>query len=165
MSLLWISLLLVVAGIVFLLIELVVPGGVIGVVGLLLMMAGVIYGFAYDGGLGLILMIGSIIAALGSFWLWRKFFPDSKMGRKIFLHDDAREWHGYDTGKKELIGKTGTTMTILMPSGAARIGNDRIDVVTEGEVIEKGCTVEVVRVDVVRVDDVVGAHFWWAGGE
>jgi membrane-bound serine protease (ClpP class) len=46
---------------------------------------------------------------------------------------------------KELIGKVGKALTDLRPSGTMIIGNKRIDVVTDGEFIEEGTEIIVVR--------------------
>lgn len=36
------------------------------------------------------------------------------------------------------VGKTGVTTTVLRPSGIARIEGERVDVITDGEFVEKG---------------------------
>jgi membrane-bound serine protease (ClpP class) len=43
------------------------------------------------------------------------------------------------------VGREGTALTDLRPSGTARIGEERIDVVTEGEYVPQGSKVLVVR--------------------
>jgi membrane-bound serine protease (ClpP class) len=45
-----------------------------------------------------------------------------------------------------LVGRRGQTMTVLRPSGRARIGEDYLDVVSEGVFIPPGRTVEVIEV-------------------
>jgi membrane-bound serine protease (ClpP class) len=52
--------------------------------------------------------------------------------------------------RPELVGKDGTAITDLRPSGTARIGEERIDVVTEGEYVAQGSRVQVVRSDGYR---------------
>ncbi len=44
------------------------------------------------------------------------------------------------------VGMQGTTTTQLTPSGKARFGDDRLDVMTDGEVVPRGAPVEVVEV-------------------
>jgi membrane-bound serine protease (ClpP class) len=51
----------------------------------------------------------------------------------------------------EWMGKTGEAITDLRPSGTVEIEEDRIDVVTSGEYIEKGTAIEVVSVEGARV--------------
>jgi len=46
----------------------------------------------------------------------------------------------------DLLGQRGTVATRLNPAGKARIGNELYDVVSNGDLIEKECAVEVVQV-------------------
>ncbi len=49
------------------------------------------------------------------------------------------------------LGKNGLAATVLRPAGSALINGEKVDVVTEGEFIESGTPVEVVRIEGVRV--------------
>jgi membrane-bound serine protease (ClpP class) len=51
-----------------------------------------------------------------------------------------------------LIGQEGVTSTLLRPGGFATIGGRRVDVVTNGEIVEEGVPVEVVAVEGNRVE-------------
>ena len=51
----------------------------------------------------------------------------------------------------KLIGKPAITLTPLRPSGIVKVGNVRLDVLTEGEHIEKNTTVTILRVEGMRV--------------
>ena len=53
--------------------------------------------------------------------------------------------------RTDLINKSGTAVTDLHPSGKAKIEAETVEVVTEGEFIEKGCSVEVINVEAMRV--------------
>jgi membrane-bound serine protease (ClpP class) len=50
-----------------------------------------------------------------------------------------------------LVGKKGVSLTVLRPSGRAQIGDDFVDVVSEGPFIDKGRTIEVLAVEGMRV--------------
>ncbi len=50
----------------------------------------------------------------------------------------------------DLVGLSGTAVTDLRPSGAAVIGDERVDVVTEGEYVAAGAPVTVLRSDGYR---------------
>lgn len=50
----------------------------------------------------------------------------------------------------DLVGHVGTAVTDLRPSGTAEFGDERIDVVTEGDWIERGTPVVVVRAEGYR---------------
>ena len=49
-----------------------------------------------------------------------------------------------------LVGKTGTAITPLRPAGTAEVDGERIDVVAEGDFVERGEKVQVVEVDGTR---------------
>ena len=51
----------------------------------------------------------------------------------------------------ELLGTTGTALTDLRPAGVARFGQDRVDVVSEGDFVPVGSTLKVLRVEGSRV--------------
>jgi membrane-bound serine protease (ClpP class) len=53
--------------------------------------------------------------------------------------------------KPELLDQVGVAQTNLRPSGMALIEGKRVDVVTEGPMIEKGTSVRVVAVEGLRV--------------
>ena len=50
-----------------------------------------------------------------------------------------------------LVGKQGQSITPLRPAGSALIGEDKIDVVTEGKFVDPGIRVVVIRVEGSRV--------------
>lgn len=52
---------------------------------------------------------------------------------------------------KALLGMEGEAMTTLRPAGTALLGNERVDVITEGEFIGAGEPVRVVRIDGRRI--------------
>jgi membrane-bound serine protease (ClpP class) len=55
------------------------------------------------------------------------------------------------TERPELLEKTGTALTPLRPAGTAVIDGKRVDVVTEGQMIERGTPVRVIAVEGMRV--------------
>jgi membrane-bound serine protease (ClpP class) len=46
-----------------------------------------------------------------------------------------------------LVGKTGITLSVLRPAGFVEVENRRIDVVTQGEMIECGVPVRITAVE------------------
>lgn len=72
----------------------------------------------------------------------------------LSLQSSLRKSQGvvsYDEALTDLAGKEGVSLTNLRPSGTARVDGKRIDVVTRGDYIEKGETVEVLKVEGSRV--------------
>ena len=142
---------LLVLGVILLLIEIIVPGGIIGVIGILLIFSGVVLATMKSAWLGLILLSGVIFWGFFAFLAWVKFFPKTSVGREMFLDKDAKDWQGYENSNKKLIGLKGISHTDLRPSGLAIICGKRVDVITEGELIDKGEAVNVIRVEGNRI--------------
>jgi len=142
---------LLVAGILLVLAEIVIPGGLAGMAGVTCLAIGVFLAFKQSASFGVAVLVGVIIGGLVIFWLWVKFFPSSRFGKKLFLEKDAGDWRGYDEGNEKLKGQSGTAATILRPAGVVMIGDKRVDVVTQGEMIEKGASVTVVLVEGNRI--------------
>jgi membrane-bound serine protease (ClpP class) len=53
--------------------------------------------------------------------------------------------------RASLVGQRGVAATLLRPAGYATIGGRRIDVVTQGDVIDAGAPIEVLSIDGPRV--------------
>jgi membrane-bound serine protease (ClpP class) len=82
---------------------------------------------------------------------WIRWFPRSPIGRKMTVARDLGESKGTEDGLNALLGKTGKASSGLHPSGFAVIEGRRVDVITQGEMIDKGATVRVVEVEGNRV--------------
>ncbi len=143
---------LVAAGFLLLLAEVFLPGGVLGGLGGLLVLAGVLCGFVFRGpSWGLTLLMAACVFGLAGFWLWVKLFPRTPMGRRLMLDKDAHDWKGTDPDRQALLGKEGVAHTTLRPAGTALIDGIRVDVVTRGELIEARTRIRVLAVEGNRV--------------
>ena len=142
---------LVILGVLLLLAEIILPSGVSGVMGGLCLLVAIVLGFTESFNLGVLLLFGSMFFAVFMLWLFIKYVPDSPIGRHLFLKKSAKEWDGFETSNKTLLGKTGVSCTMLRPSGLAMIDDERIDVVTEGEVIQKDQPIKVIEIEGNRI--------------
>ena len=125
----------------------VIPGGITGVIGGICLLVSVGYTFYLKGPeAGFIAMIAVLIGSVIAFFGWLKFFP-----RGLVHEETAKDWHGTDLSQNQLLGKEGITQTVLRPSGFAMIDEERIDVVTQGEMIQKGVPIKVVMVEGNRI--------------
>jgi len=73
---------------------------------------------------------------------------------KLVLFSEEKGEEGYRSTPVEMekfIGREGMTLTTLRPVGKAQFGDMIVDVVSEGELIEKGKRVEVVKVEGNRI--------------
>ncbi|MEC5127158.1 NfeD family protein [Verrucomicrobiales bacterium BCK34] len=137
-------LLLSAIGIVAILAELVLPGGVLGVVGFLCLVGAVVATFTtYGATWGLVALFGLIVLCLLTLNLWMKFFHRLPFTRSLVLNEEVGQDDELEE-RQNLIGRTGIALTDLHPSGRAEIGGTRIDVISEGEQIEKGKEIVVI---------------------
>lgn len=158
----WEELLLLAAGIVLLLLELlVIPGfGIAGVLGIAALLAGLVMSMIGPGNTAqLIATVGvrvglALVVALGLSLVLMRFLVKLPVGRKLVLQTQLRGPEGYASAPESdvsLLGKHGQTRSMLRPAGIAEIDGRRVDVVTEGELLAAGEPVVVIRVDGNRV--------------
>jgi membrane-bound serine protease (ClpP class) len=126
--------------------EIFLPGGVLGVVGALLWLGAAIVGavqlehpWNLLSGLFL-LIVGGI-----TFLLWFKFFPKSRMGKVLTLQDSAKDYKAPWPGENLTVGMEGEALTVMRPAGTALFDGKRVDVVADGEWIEKGDAIKIVE--------------------
>ncbi len=140
---------LLVVGALLLLAETVLPGLIAGIVGLCCLIAAVVVAYVkFGAGTGNWVLIGVAAGVSVGVALWLKYFPDSRMARPFVSAGTVGD---LGTERPELIGQTGTALTHLRPSGTAQINGQRVDVLSEGGMIEKGSDVKVVAVEGLRV--------------
>jgi membrane-bound ClpP family serine protease len=90
-------------------------------------------------------------------FLLRKWLPYTPYANRIILAppvgEEAELIHQREMLLQvaELVGQQGVTVTPLFPGGKARFGDDVVDVLSDGDVIERGRTVEVIEVRGNRV--------------
>lgn len=77
-----------------------------------------------------------------------RYLPENKMFSKLVLSAATDSESGYIsyTAHDELVGLSGTALSALRPSGTVLIDGKRVDVVSDGDFIEKGQAVKVVQV-------------------
>jgi membrane-bound serine protease (ClpP class) len=158
----WEEVLLVVAGLVLLVLEVfLIPGfGVAGVLGIGALLAGLIMSMTGGGATAEFILkaAGRVVSALlfavfASFFLLR-FLPRLPIARRLVLETDLDARDGYGSapaGELRWLGKKGRATSPLRPAGIAELDGERVDVVSDGEHIEPGSNVEVIRVDGNRV--------------
>jgi membrane-bound serine protease (ClpP class) len=140
---------LLVAGLVLLLLETVLPGMIAGTIGFGCLVAGVVLSYSRfgprTGSLVLLIVLAALVVAG---LLWIRFFPHSRLGQAFVTRSTLGS---PELEKPDLLNQTGTALTNLRPSGTALINGRRVDVVTEGPMIEAGTPVKVVAVEGIRV--------------
>ena len=138
-------LLLSVIGILAVIAELVLPGGILGVVGAICLLGAVVTTFiTYGATAGTIALAGVVAIGLVSLRIWMRFFHRLPFTKQLVLNETV----GIDAQvptRAALVGQTGISLTELMPSGHAEIGGEKFDVMAEGAAIRRGATIVVVE--------------------
>ena len=158
----WEELILVGAGLMLLAVEIfVIPGfGIAGIVGILAMLAGLTMALvgqgatarAFFGAAGRVSF--SLLVAAGAAAVVLRAMPRTAIGRRLLLETALPSRGGYASAPetdRDWLGRVGRTVSPLRPAGIVDIDGKRVDVVSEGELIEAGSTVIVTRVDGNRI--------------
>ena len=140
-------------GLILLVIELFVPGGVIGLLGLGTLLWSLFLAAKHSPFITVSLAVAVVSALMMGLWLSRVSKKKMMLFEKIVLTDEQRNEKGYVShdARVDLIGKRGVALTVLRPAGTALIDDERVDVVTEGEYIERNRPIEVVYVDGLKI--------------
>jgi membrane-bound serine protease (ClpP class) len=140
---------LLILGAVLLFLETLLPGMIAGILGIICLLAAIALGYQDFGAqTGSILVMIVLVGLVSGVFIWLKFFPESRIARK-FISQGAVGELGVE--KLELLNGTGVALTQLRPSGTARINGQRVDVVTEGGLIERGAKLKVVAIEGTRI--------------
>ena len=138
-----------------------IPGfGIAGILGILSLLGGlglslIGSGANWDSILSALgqVSLSILIAIVAALFLLR-YFPRLPFGQRLLLKAKLLAKEGYASAPErdlQWLGKRGTAATDLHPSGIAHLNGARVDVVSEGDFIDAGQSVEVVRVDGNRI--------------
>jgi membrane-bound serine protease (ClpP class) len=140
---------LLVVGAILLFLETLLPGLLAGAIGSICLLAAVILAYRDFGNqTGSLVLAGVLVGLVIGAWCWIKFFPESRIAKKFISRSSVGE---LGTGRPDFLHGTGVAHTRLRPSGIALINGERVDVVTEGGLIERGAAVQVVAVEGARI--------------
>ncbi len=136
----------------------VVPGfGIAGIFGITFMLASAFFVFdkAYDFRNAILWLSVSVILSAALSILAVVLLPETQLFRKFALSTVMDAQMGYHSSSPEdfqdYLGKPGTALTPLRPSGTARIENKRVDVVTVGDFIPQNSAIRVIEVEGSKV--------------
>ncbi len=138
---------LFICGLTAMCVELFLPGAVIGILGFLAVLGSIVYAFASGHTVtGLVLVGCSVIFLPAFFFVWKNV-----LGKYWALKSDEKGFHPSTTVRADLLGAEGLAVSPLRPSGIARLNERRYDVVTRGEMIERGARIKVIEVSGNRI--------------
>lgn len=134
------------AGLAMIIAEVFLPGGLLGVAGAIALVISIYLGFNEYG-----LWVGLIQLGITVTVIPLAFFYGLK---RLSLSISLKTEDGFISSKSELetlIDKEGVAITNLRPAGIALIDGRKVDVVTEGSMIDKNTPVKVISVEGVKI--------------
>lgn len=162
----WLEVLLFIVGVIFIGMELfVLPGfGIFGIGGLLMVITSVVLAsqsfliprtseelaqIPYS----LLPVVGAGLGVVAGAYALRKILPNSPYLKRMMLEPKKRIETGLEGDRdpeaivdwSHLAGQTGETITKLYPAGKARIGGQIYDVISSGQLVDKGEKIEVIE--------------------
>lgn len=147
------SIVLFVVGIVLIILEFFVPGGIMGVLGFLAITGSLFLATDNIVHMGVSILTAIGIAIVTTIIMAKVLGKRMKIFNKIILRDSTSTESGYVSNKNrtELIGLEGITLTPLRPAGTVLIEDERIDVVSEGSFVQKDKKVKIIKVEGSRI--------------
>lgn len=133
-------------GLLLLALEVMIPGGILGIAGGILLFTGCILSFVTLGtGEGLLAIALTVLAGSLLFYIQFKILPKTRMGKRFFLDDEiSGSSSEFKTNARDLIGKTATSVTVLSPSGFVTIDGKQYDAFSQSGQIPKNTELEVI---------------------
>jgi membrane-bound serine protease (ClpP class) len=134
-----------VLGVLCIFAEVFLPGGILGIIGAILIGTSFVgaYHFWHLKVYFFLFTLGFVAAGVLAYILAIRLMPKTAAGKLIFLRTTQKGYNVSVSGRQELVGKEGVAVSFLRPTGFAQIDGKRVNVVTEGEFIEKNTKVKV----------------------
>ena len=148
----WI-LLLFFAGLLLLLTEVLVPGGILGVIGGLLLLGASVLSYTEFGPTGGSLAVAAaLMFTVLAFYLEFRVLPRTAAGKRAFLsHEIKATSSAYGPEAIDLVGATAESVTVLAPSGYVTIAGKRYEAFCQSGFVPVGTELRVVSADAFRL--------------
>ncbi|MEM8867698.1 MAG: NfeD family protein [Verrucomicrobiota bacterium] len=143
---------LIAAAFVCIFFEVILPGGVLGIIAGICIIAATIFAIQDFG-----LMTGGLLffaAVMGAFLLVLvelKLLANTKYGGKLFLRASIDGHSNPPTADESIIGQTGKTLTRLNPSGMVSINGQKYEAFSQDGYVDRGQAITVLNRDNFRL--------------
>lgn len=150
----WAAGVCLVLGIALVIVEMFTPGFTApGVTGIILILFGIVLtAETFVQGLIIFLVIMALLSVILVI-VMRSATKGAIYKSPLVLKNKESEDEGYISADdmEFFVGKEGSSLTMLRPAGTCDFDGVRLDVVTEGNFIEKGCKVKIMKVEGRRI--------------
>ena len=140
-------------GIVLVAVEVIVPGGILGAIGGLMMLGGCALSFMEYGTLGgAVASVTALLLAGLTLYVEFRILPRTAIGKRAFLTKQVTGVSSaFGQEARELIGKSAEALTMLSPSGYIRVDGKRYEAFCQSGQVPAGATLQVVGADNFRL--------------
>lgn len=128
--------------------ELLLPGGILGILAVISLIAATWFGF--DGyGLfgGITVFFGTLFALVALTFIELKLLAKTPYGKKFFLNTSIKGRSNKAQAESSIVGKKGIALTRLNPSGRIVIDNKQYEAYSQDGFVEDGQDVKVIAQD------------------
>lgn len=140
-------------GIVLIVLEVIIPGAILGTIGALLMLGGCVVAFMTFGTLGGIIAVLAAFAVAGlALYIEFSILPKTRFGKKAFLTKEVTAVAaalGEDA--RGLVGQPAEAVTMLSPSGYVIVAGKRYEAFCQTGQVPAGSPLEVTGADNFRL--------------
>ena len=140
-------------GILFIAVEVIIPGAILGSIGALLMFGGCIIAFIDYGTFGGIVAVLTAFAIAGlAFFIEFHYLPKTKFGKRAFLTKEITAVSvAVSSEARELIGKSAEAITMLSPSGYILAEGHRYEAFCQSGQAPAGSALDIIGADSFRL--------------
>ena len=143
---------LMVLGFALIMIEIFIPGGIVGALGGICLVAGVVVAYQDFGVEGAIItFLVGVVGLAACLFVEFKILPKTPVGKRLFLQNTITGKSQPDVADEDLVGKEGDTLTALSPSGYVRVDGRKFEAASKSGFLEKGDKVRVISYDQFKV--------------
>ena len=132
--------------------EIIVPGGILAVIGGILMLIACVIAYTDLGPLSaLFTFFVALGISIGMLILEIKILPKTALGKKFFLKTAVEGSSNIPQTEENIIGKKGESLTTMAPTGKILIEGKEYEATANSGLFEAGTPVEVVNYDNYKV--------------
>ncbi|MCJ7841838.1 nodulation protein NfeD [Lederbergia sp. NSJ-179] len=147
------SMILFVLGLILIVAEFFLPGGIAGLLGAVAIIGSIIMAGQNTAYMAISVIIALFLAVVAIIIMIKVFGKRMKFFKKLILTDSTNTESGYvsNVNRLDLIGREGIALTDLRPSGTVVVDDERLDVVAESSYIEAKTKVKIIKAEGSRI--------------
>lgn len=144
----WWAILLFIGGVVLILAEFVLPGGICGSVGFIMVVLSSIIGWIYYPDYFLWIFLIEFFGVVATIVMGFYLLTRTRATKRLVVEETQAVDKGYVSVQHDpaLIGKKGKVIAPLRPAGIIEVDGKRVDAVSSGKFVEPGAMVRIVDI-------------------